>query len=104
MNGKGLILHIMQRMIALCLERGEYLRVRKGVRKSDIERAFAFPVNAEVYEGAIISVLPEPSGYCHALVGDSYFSVAQREGVDEKELKRLNGFSPIYPTKKIWLP
>ena len=91
-------------MIALYLERGLYLRVRKGVQKRDIERAFAFPVNAEVYDGAVIPVLPEPSGYCYALVGDSYSSVAQREGISEEELKKLNGFSPIYPTKKIWLP
>ena len=104
MNEKGLILHIMQRMILLCLERGAYLRVRKGVKKCDIEREFSFPVNAEVYAGAIIPVLPEPGGYCYAIAGDSYSTIAKREGADVEELKKLNGDAPLYPTKKIWLP
>ena len=91
-------------MILLCLEKGKYLRVRRGVQKRDIERAFGFPVSAEVYEGAILPVLPAPSGFCYALPGDSYLSIAIRESVDVEELKKLNGFAPIYPTKKIWLP
>lgn len=91
-------------MFTLILERGRYIRVRGNVRKCDIEREFCFPVNTEVFEGAIIPVLPEPQGYCYAQPCDSYASVAEREGVSEEELKKLNGGSPVYPSKKIWLP
>ena len=91
-------------MILLVLERGAYLRVRKGVKKRDIEREFGFPVNAEVSEGGIIPVLAKPGGFCYALAGDSYFTIARREGVDEQELKSLNGNAELYPTKKVWIP
>ena len=97
-------MHIIQRMILLSLERGAYLRVRKGVDKHDIERAFNFPINCEVYEGAIIPVMRAPRGFCYALAGDSYCAIAKREGVDEEELKRLNGNCALYPTKKVWIP
>ena len=91
-------------MITLCLEKGAYFRVRKGVDKRDIERVFDCPVHSEVYVGAIIALPPEPSGFCYALPAEDYSSIAIREGVDEEELKKLNGFSPLYPTKKVWLP
>ena len=91
-------------MFLLYLERSGFIRVRKGVKRCDIERTFCFPVNAEVYNGAVIPVLPEPKGYCYALPCDDYASIASREGVEEEELKKLNGNAPVYPTKKIWLP
>ena len=91
-------------MFTLYLERGRYIRVRSGVTKRDIEREFSFPVHAEVFAGAVIAVLPEPNGYCYALPCDDYNAIAQREGVDEGELKKLNASSPIYPAKKVWLP
>ena len=91
-------------MFTLYLERGSYIRVRGGVQKCDIEREFSFPVNAEVFEGAIITVLPEPQDYCFARPFESYASIAEREGVSEEELKKLNGNSPLYPSKKVWLP
>lgn len=91
-------------MFLLCLEKSGYLRVRKGVEKRDIERVFCFPVHGEVFEGAIIAALPEPKGFCYAVAGDDYRSIAQREGADMEELEKLNGSSPVYPTKKVWLP
>ena len=91
-------------MITLYLERGNYIRVRSGVSKSDLERTFSFPVHGQVFAGAIIPVLPEPDGYCYALPSDSYSLIAEREGVDEERLKKLNGNSPLYPSKKVWLP
>ena len=77
-------------MFTLILERGSYIRVRGNVKKCDIEREFSFSVNAEVFEGAIIAVLPQPQGYCYARPCDSYASIAEREGVGEEELKKLH--------------
>ncbi len=91
-------------MFTLNLERGSYIRIRSGVKKRDVERVFSFPVNAEIFTGAIIPVLAKPRGYCYALPQDSYFSIAQRVGIKEEELYKLNGGSPIYPSKKVWLP
>lgn len=91
-------------MFLLELERGPYLRVRGGVKKSDIERAFAFPVNGEVYEGAVVCVLPPAGGFCIARPGDDYNAIAQREGVDCAELEKLNNGAPLYASKKVWLP
>lgn len=91
-------------MFSLKLERGKYIRVRGGVDKSDIERVFAFPVNCKTFNGAIISVLPMPRGFCYALPYDTYGKIAKRERVNEERLALLNGNSPLYPTKKVWLP
>lgn len=91
-------------MFTLCLEKGKYVRVRRGVERRDIERVFGFPVNAEIFTGAIIPVIPKPKGYCYALPHDSYLSIAKREGVSVEKLEKLNASSPVYPSKKIWLP
>lgn len=91
-------------MFTLYLERGRYIRVRSGVERCDIECVFCFPVHAEVFAGAIIAVLPKPNGFCYAEPCDSYLTIAQREGVDEEELKKLNASTPLYPSKKVWLP
>jgi len=91
-------------MFTLLLERGRYLKVRSGVSKSDIERDFSFPVHDEIFTGAIILIAPRPKGYCYALPGDSYESIAKRQGADCEEIKRYNGNNPLYPSKKVWLP
>ncbi len=91
-------------MFSLCLEKGKYVRIRRGVDKRDIERVFGFPVNAEIFTGAIVCVIPKPKGYCYALPNDTYLSIAEREGVSAEKLEKLNASSPVYPSKKVWLP
>lgn len=90
-------------MLTLIIERGAYLRVRKGMDGESISSVFDCPVPDNVGEGQIISVR---SGCrkVYAAVGDSYATIARRTGCSEEEIARLNGQSPVYPTKKVWLP
>lgn len=90
-------------MFLLVTERGKYLRIRKNVKKDQIIRLFSVPVTGEAYCGKII-LLTEPKRFIYANAGASYKSIAQKEGVDEEQLKRLNGGEVIYPTKRVWLP
>lgn len=89
-------------MYSLVKERGKYLRVRGRVKREDVISAYSCPVG-EVFAGAIIEIKPS-RGYCYALAGDTYASVAAREGVDEKRLREQNSDKTIYPTMRIWLP
>lgn len=91
-------------MYTLKSDKSAYLRVRRGVTQGDIERIFRFPVCRDVFEGAIIKILPPPSGFCYALPGDDYAAIASREGVERERLEMYNGNQPVYPSKKIWLP
>jgi hypothetical protein len=90
-------------MFKLILDRGDYLRVRRGVTAKDIEGVYRCPVLAEIFNGAIVT-LPHNEFEVYAVrVGESFKSISQKINVSEEELIRLNG-KVIYPTKKIYLP
>lgn len=89
-------------MISLTLERGRYLRIRRGVTDKEVSVVFGCPV-PNVFCGEIIKLSP-PKRYCYARVGDTYATVSKREGVDETLLRAQNDGKVLYPTLKIWLP
>lgn len=89
-------------MFSLTLERGKFLRIRKGVTEKEVSAVFCCP-QSKVYCGEIIRLSP-PRRYCYALAGDTYATVSAREGVDEALLIAENGGRPVYPTLRIWLP
>ncbi len=79
------------------------MRIKRGMDEESVKKFIAAPYRGEIYEGGIIRVLSAGGAYV-AKVGDSYASVARRFSCDEAALRELNGNSPIYPTKKLWLP
>ena len=89
-------------MFSLILERGKFLRVRKGVTEKDVSAVFNCPAD-KIFCGAIIELTP-PKRHCFALAGDTYATISEREGVDENRLREINGARTVYPTLKIWLP
>lgn len=89
-------------MFSLTLERGRYLRIRKGVTEKEVSDVFCCP-SRKVFCGEIIKLSP-PRRYCYALAGDTYATVSEREGVDEALLRAENNARAVYPTLKIWLP
>ena len=89
-------------MFSLTLERGRYLRIRKGVTDKDVSVVFGCP-SPKVFCGEIIKLSP-PKRYLYAQAGDTYASIAKRVGVDEALLRAENCARAVYPTLKIWLP
>lgn len=89
-------------MFSLTLERGRYLRIRKGVTDKDVSAAFCCPAD-KVFCGKIIELSP-PKRFVYALAGDTYGAIARRERVNEELLRKENGDRAVYPTLKIWLP
>ena len=89
-------------MFSLTLERGRYLRIRKGVTEKDVTCVFSFP-QGKVFCGEIIRLSP-PKRYCYALAGDTYATISRRERVDEALLRAANCARAVYPTLKVWLP
>ena len=89
-------------MFSLTLERGRYLRIRKGVTEKDVSEVYSCP-SRKVFCGEIIKLSP-PKRYCYALAGDTYATISERERVDEALLRAENGGKAVYPTLKVWLP
>lgn len=89
-------------MFSLTLERGRYLRIRKGVTEKEVSAVFGCPA-PKVFCGGIIKLSP-PKRYLYAMAGDTYASIARKVGVDEALLRAENGGRAVYPTLKIWLP
>lgn len=89
-------------MFSLTLERSSYLRIRKGVTEKDISAVYGCP-SPKVFCGEIIKLSP-PKRFLYALAGDTYATIAKREGVDETLLRAENGGRVLYPTLKVWLP
>lgn len=89
-------------MFSLTLERGRFLRIRKGVTEKDVSAVFGFP-QGKVFCGEIIKLFP-PKRYCYALAGDTYATISRRERVDEALLRAQNDARAVYPTLKVWLP
>ena len=90
-------------MFSLNVERGKYLVVRGGNSSNELMDIYKMPIDGDFYEGRIIEVLPV-SGYCYALVGDTYEKISDRHGCNLHKLIELNNNSMLYPTKRIWLP
>lgn len=89
-------------MFLLQLERGKYLRIRKGVKAEQIEKAFSIPVIGELSQGMIVEI-GKQKRFKYAVAGESFKTLAKMYGCDETELKKING-GIIYPTKRIWIP
>lgn len=76
--------------------------MRRGMDGGEISRRFCCPVAEDVEEGQIVLIFG--CRRISARVGDSYASIAAREGVREEDILRLNGDKPVYPSRRIWLP
>lgn len=91
-------------MFTLVTDRSRYFRVKRGQNACEIERALNIPVPPSVFAGEILPVSEAVFSVYKAVVGDTYRTVALRFGVEEGELKKANGFRPVYPTCKIFVP
>lgn len=89
-------------MFTLTLDRSKYLRLRAGVTRREAEREFLCPVSDDVRGGEIVRIPPMPMRVYVADVGDDYASVAQKLGVEEERLLKINGAQPVYPTRKLY--
>lgn len=90
-------------MFTLTLDRPKFIRVRAGVTAADIRAEFCCPISDNATEGCIAYLTPAPCKFYVAKPGESYLSIAAKLGEDEQELRRLNGNSPVYPSKKIFI-
>lgn len=91
-------------MFTLVTDKSKYFRVKRGQSAADVQKAFNAPVCGKVFAGAIVRIRQENfTEYC-ASPGDSYKSVAQKFGIEEEQLKRLNNYKPVYPTCKLFVP
>ena len=90
-------------MFTLVTEKSKFFRVKRGQSAAEIEKTLQTPVCGCPFSGAIVEVKPNLRVYT-ARVGDSYRTIAQSAGVRENELKSLNGFKPVYPSCKVFIP
>lgn len=90
-------------MYSLQLERGKFVRVRGKISAKEVEKTFKTPVDGEIFDGMIVEI-KKVTGYYYAKAGEGYEDVASRYGCDLDALKKLNGNSPVYPTKRLWIP
>ena len=91
-------------MFTLVTDKSKYYRVKRGQSERDVQNVFKAPVCGKVFEGAIIRIMQENFTEYSAVPGDSYKSIAQKFGVQEEELKKLNSGKPVYPTCKLFVP
>jgi LysM repeat protein len=91
-------------MFTLILARCGYVRVREGVNSKDIERVYLCNVQANAKVGDIIKIPKEPKKIYFAQVGETYFTIAKKFGIEEQALRQENGDKIVYPTCKIYLP
>lgn len=91
-------------MFTLVTDKSKYFRVKRGQSAAEIEKVFKCPVPGKVFAGAVIRLTEGKFLKYSAKPGDSYKSVAEKFGVDEGELKKLNACKPVYPTCKLFVP
>ena len=89
-------------MFTLTLDRGKFLRVRGNVSKRDIEKEFKMPVPQNVIAGDIVMLFPRNLKVYVAGVGENYGAIAEKTGVTEQELRKINYNATVYPTLKIY--
>lgn len=90
-------------MFTLVTDQSKYFRVKRGQSAREVEEALSVPVVGAVFPGRIVETGVLYKLY-RATVGESYSSIALKFSVDEQELKTLNGFKPVYPTCRIFVP
>ena len=91
-------------MFTLVTDRSRYYRVKRGQTAAEIERSLNTPVNGAAFVGRIIEVRPEHLEIYSVGVGESYRLIALKFGINEDELRKLNGGKPVYPTCRIFVP
>ncbi len=91
-------------MFTLVTDRSKYFRVKRGQSAAEIERNLKTPVQGAVFTGRIIAVSDNVLKQYVAEVGDTYRTIALKLGADEEQLKKINGFKPVYPTCKLFVP
>ena len=91
-------------MFTLTLDRAKFLRVRGSVSRRDIEEEFEMPVPQNVIAGDIVTLYPRNLKAYVAGVGEDYKIIAEKTGVTERELRRINCNAIVYPTRKIYYP
>ena len=91
-------------MFTLVTDRSKYFRVKRGQSAEEVESELKTPVQGAVFAGRIIEVADGNFERYAAQVGDTYRTIALKFGADEEELKKTNGFRPVYPTCKLFVP
>ena len=91
-------------MFTLVTDKSKYFRVKRGQSAADIESVLKTPVCGKVFEGAVIRVRGGRFLKYSAKPGDTYKTVADKFGISEEELKKLNADKPVYPTCKLFVP
>ena len=91
-------------MFTLITDRSRYFKVKRGQSSGEIERVLNTPVCGRVSAGRIVKVAEERLVIITAGVGDSYRTIAAKCGVPQSHLEEINGYKPVYPTCKIFMP
>ena len=89
-------------MFTLTLDRAKFLRVRGNVSGREIEEEFKMPVPQKVIAGDIVTLSPRNLKVYVAGVGEDYKIIAEKTGVTELELRKINCDAVVYPTRKIY--
>lgn len=89
-------------MFILSAEKSKFYKIKRGQTKREVSLFLSRPIAGECFSGRII---PADTDYtvCIANAGETFFSLSQKWGVPENELKELNG-GIIYPGCKILVP
>lgn len=90
-------------MFTLINEHGKYLRVRRGQSPEEIENELSAPVSGEFFAGRILE-RGEKCGVYFVRPLESYSSISAKLGVDEGELRKLNGNKRVYPKLRLFVP
>ncbi len=90
-------------MFTLINEHGKYLKVRRGQSLTELENELGAPVAGELFAGRIIE-RGQRCGVYFVKPLDSYKVIAEKLGVDEGELRKLNGDKRIYPKLRLFVP
>lgn len=91
-------------MFTLITDRSRYFKIKRGQTAGEVENVLNTPVCGKTFAGRIVRVRDENLMKIAAGVGDNYRTVAEKYGVAESLLKEINGFRPVYPTCKIFVP
>lgn len=89
-------------MFALKTEKSRFYRVKRGQSAREVSYALGQPVSGEISGGMIISVNDNYTIYS-AKEGESFYTLSQKFGVSEDEIKNANG-GVIYPSCKLFIP
>ena len=88
-------------MFTLSLDNPEYYRVKSGQTAEEIERVKNIPAIG-VFAGKI---LPADAFIVHKVQPfETYESISHKYGADKAETERANGFKPLYPSCRLFVP